>query len=129
MPTIAITKTTGWINVVRNGFAGSDNPKISYVAVGSGTTTPSSSDTQLAAETFRKAVTTYTAGGNGELLVSMFLGPSDLVGGDIEEVGLFAGSGATNTPNSGVLIGRGLWSHPSKSGSESITLTLDATVS
>jgi hypothetical protein len=129
MPTIAITKTTGWLNNIRNGFAGSDNPKITYIAVGSGTTPPSSADTQLAVETFRKAVTTYSVGGDGELFVSMFLGPSDLVGGDIEEVGLFAGNSATNTPNSGILIGRGLWNHSPKSGSESITLTLDATVS
>lgn len=129
MPTIAVTKTTGWLNLVRDGLGGLDNPKITYVAIGSGTTAPSSSDTQLASESFRKAVTSYTAGGNGELLVSVFLGPSDAIGADIEEVGLFGGAAATNTTNSGILIARGLWSHPSKSGSESITLTLDASVS
>lgn len=129
MPTIAMTKTTGWLNSTRDGMSGADNPKITYIAIGSGTNAPSSSDTQLQAETFRKAVTTYTSGGTGELLVSLFLGPSDAVGYDIEEVGAFAGNAATTTPNSGVLIARGLWSHPSKSGSESITLTLDLSVS
>lgn len=129
MPTIAMTKTTGWRNLIRDGMSGANNPKITYVAIGSGTNTPTSSDTQLQTETFRKAVTTYTSGGTGELLISMFLGPSDAVGTDIEEVGLYGGSSATSTPNSGVLIARGLWSHPGKTSSESITLTLDATVS
>lgn len=125
MPTIALTKTTGWRDLTADGYAGFDNPKVTYVAIGSGTNAPSASDTQLQAETFRKAVTTYTRGGTGELFVSLFLGPSDAVGADIEEVGAYAGSAATNAPNSGRLIARGLWSHPSKSGSESITLTLD----
>lgn len=129
MATIVMTKTNGWLNLTRDGMSGADNPKITYVAIGSGTNTPTSGDTQLQAETFRKAVTTYSNGGTGELFVSLFLGPSDAVGYDIEEVGLFGGNAATTTPNSGVLIARGLWSHPSKSGSESITLTMDASVS
>lgn len=129
MPTIAMTKTTGWLNLMRDGLSGADNPKATYVAVGSGTTAPTAGDTQLQTETFRKAVTTYTNGGDGELFIGLFLGPSDAVGYDIEEVGIYGGNAATNTPNSGVLIARGLWSHPSKSGSESITLTLDASVS
>lgn len=125
MATIAMTKTTGWLNITRDGMSGADNPRVAYVAIGSGTNAPSSGDTQLQTETFRKAVTTYSNGGDGELFVSLFLGPSDAVGYDIEEVGAYAGNAATTTPNSGVLIARGLWSHPSKSGSESITLTLD----
>lgn len=131
MPTtpIAMTKTDGWRNVIADGQAGFDNPKITYVAIGSGTNTPSTSDTQLQSETFRKAVTTYTRGGTGELLVSLFLGPSDAIGYDIEEIGAFAGSATTGTPNSGRLVARGLWSHPSKSGSESITLALDLSTS
>lgn len=129
MATIAMTKTNSWLNVTADGYAGLDSAKITYIAIGSGTTAPSSGDTQLQTETFRKAVTTYTRGGTGELLVSLFLGPSDAVGYDIEEVGAYAGNAATATPNSGVLIARGLWSHPSKSGSESITLTLDLSAS
>lgn len=127
--TIALTKTNGWLNVMRDGLSGADNPKVVYVAIGNGTSTPTSGDTQLQSETFRKAVTTYSPGGTGELFVSLFLGPSDAVGFDIEEVGAFAGNAATTTPNSGVLVARGLWSHPSKSGSESITLVLDLSVS
>lgn len=129
MPTIALTKTTGWLNLTRDGYAGFDNPKLTYVAIGSGTNAPTSGDTQLQTETFRKATTTFTTGADGELLVGLFLGPSDAVGFDIEEVGVFGGSSATTTPNSGVLVARGLWSHPSKSGSESINLTMDLTAS
>src|SRR5690348_10863246 len=129
MPTIAMTKTTGWLNLTRDGYAGFDNPRITYVAVGSGTTAPTAGDTQLVSEQFRKAVTSYTAGGDGELLVSVFLGPSDAVGVDIEEVALYGGNSATTTPNSGRMVARALWSHPSKSSSESVTLTLDASAS
>lgn len=129
MPTIAMTKTNEWLNVTADGYAGIDNPKITYVAIGSGTSTPSSSQTQLDTETFRKAVTSYSRGGTGELFVNVFLGPSDAVGFDIEEVALFAGNAATTTPNSGRMVARGLWSHPSKSGSESITLSFDGTAS
>lgn len=129
MPIIAMTKTTEWANLMRDGISGADNPKATYVAIGSGTNAPTSGDTQLQTETFRKAVTSYTTGGTGELFISVFLGPSDAVGFDIEEVALYGGSSATTTPNSGRMIARGLWSHPGKSGSESITLTLDASVS
>ena len=125
----AIQKTNGWLNLMRDGASGANSAKITYVAFGSGTNTPAITDTQLGNETFRKAVTSFSNGGTGETLISVFLGPSDMVGMDIEEVGFYGGSAASSVLNSGTLLARGLYSHNPKSGSESITFTLDMTVS
>jgi len=124
-----IQKTNGWLNLIRDSSSGAVNPKITYVALGTGTTTPAITDTQLQAEVFRKAVTSYSVGGTGEILISLYLGPTDAVGVDIEEVGFFAGSSATSALNSGTLIAHGLWSHNSKTNVESIVFQLDEIVS
>jgi|SRR5579872_431858 len=125
----AITKTNAGLNLFRDGEAGANNPQITYVALGNSTTTPTAGDTTLGNETFRKAVTTYTNGATGEILVTMYLGPNDDIGADIEEVGFFSGSSANSQPNTGVLIAHGLWSHNPKASTESITFTLDMTFS
>jgi len=125
----AITKTTVGLNLLRDGDSGAANPKITYVALGTGTAAPTSGDTTLAAEVFRKSVTSFTNGATGEILINMYLAPGDTIGTDIEEVGFFGGSTATSAKDSGVLIGRGLWSHNPKTGLESITFQLDKTYS
>ena len=129
MPTVPAQKTNGWLNLIRNGASGADNPKITYVGLGSGTNTPTIGDTQLQTEIFRKAVTSYSNGSNGEILVSLFLGPSDMIGDDIEEIGFFGGVSATSALNSGILVARALWSHNPKTGGESIVFQLDAVIS
>lgn len=125
----AIQKTNGWLNLTRDGSSGANNPKITYVALGTGTNAPTIGDTQLQTEVFRKAVTSYTNGGTGEVIVSMYLGPNDAIGADIEEVGFFGGNAATSALNSGILLARGLWSHNPKTGVESIVFQIDETVS
>jgi|SRR5487761_1428355 len=125
----AITKTDAGLELWRDGAAGANNPMITYVALGNSTTPPTAGDTALGNETFRKAVTTYTDGSTGEILVTMYLGPSDDIGADIEEVGFVGGSTANAQPNTGILIAHGLWSHNPKAGTESITFTLDMTFS
>lgn len=125
----AIQKTNGWLNLKRDSSAGANNPKITYVAMGTGTSTPTAANTQLDNEVFRKAVTSYTNGATGEILISMYLGPTDAVNVDIEEVGFYAGNSATNALNSGVLVARGLWSHNNKTGLESIVFQLDEVIS
>lgn len=124
-----IQKTNGWLNLIRDGSAGANNPKITYVALGTGTSTPTAAQTQLDNEVFRKAVTSYTNGATGEIFVSMYLGPTDAVNVDIEEVAFYGGNSATTALNSGVMLARGLWSHNSKTGVESIVFQIDATVS
>ena len=101
---------------------------ITYVALGTSNTAPTTSDTQLGAEAFRKKITSATQGANGEILINMYLSPTDAVGIDLEEVGFFGGN-ATSTINSGILLAHGLYSHNPKVNTESIQFQLDATIS
>jgi hypothetical protein len=111
------------LNLLRGAIDGQTTPKITYVALGTGTTPPASSDTKLGNEVFRKAVTSYTDGATGEETAVMFLSPNEANGISITEIG-FIGGAATGQPNTGTLFGRALWSH-TKSSQESITFPLD----
>src|SRR6266704_449975 len=122
----AITITTAGRNLLRDGESGAQNPKITYVALGTDSTAPVIGNTQLGAEVFRKQVTSYTNGTDGELLISMYFSPNDLVGGNIQEVGFF-GNNATKTANSGTLLARGLYAH-THVGTESIQFQLDLSI-
>jgi hypothetical protein len=124
----AITITNAGLNLLRDGMSGANNPLITYVALGTSNTSPTVNDTKLGAETFRKAVTSYANGvSTGELLVNMYLSPSDDIGDAIAEVGFFAGNSASSLANSGVLVARGLYSH-TKLSTESITFQLDVVI-
>lgn len=128
MPTITMTITNAGHNLLRDGIKGTANPAITYVAVGSGTSTPTATQTKLDSELFRKAVTSVANGGStGEALVNFYVGPSDAVGDDIEEVAFFGSASATSAKDTGVMLCRGLWTHNPKSGTESITVALDMT--
>jgi len=124
----AITITNAGLNLLRDTLAGTvATPQVLYVAIGTGSTAPAATDTQLVAEVFRKAVTSVSAGSTGEVLINMYLAPGDSVGTVIAEVGFFAGPTATATANSGVLLARGLYSK-THSATESIQLQLDLTL-
>lgn len=100
---------------------------VHYVAVGTSSTAPTTGDTQLGAEVFRKALTNSANGaGAGASVLTLYLSPQDVVGTAIAEVGWFAGSSASGTANSGVLIARGLYSH-TKTASESINIPFTLT--
>lgn len=121
-PTTALVVTNAGLNLFVNATS---TPIVTYVAVGTSSTTPTVTDTKLGAEAFRKAVTSITAGiSAGEVLFNMYLGPSDAVGVNIQEVGFFGSSTATSAANSGTLIARGLYVH-SKTGLESIQEQFD----
>lgn len=122
---ISMTLTDDGRNLLRDALSGAQNPKLLYVAIGSGTSAPATGDTQLGSEFFRKAITSYTPGSTGDILVTLYLSQSDAVGQDIEEVGIFGGSTATPALNSGVLFARALYSHPNKTNTESINLQCD----
>lgn len=122
----SITITNAGLNLFRNGASGTDNPLISYVAIGTGNSTPSASQTKLDVEVFRKAIAGYTNGAStGEILVNGIIGAGDAVGVVIAEVAFFGGSAASATANSGVMVARGLYSHTK--GNETLQLVLDAT--
>jgi hypothetical protein len=124
----AITITDIGRNLFRDSLDAAQNIKITYVALGTSSAAPSTSDTSLVAEVFRKRVTSYTNGSTGVINISLYLGPNDAVGKDIEEVGFWGGN-ATATPYSGVMLARGLFSHNPKTNLESITFTLNFVVS
>lgn len=124
----AITVTNAGLNLLRDGTSGNNNPKITYIALGTGNTAPSASDTKLVAEVFRKTIASYTNGASvGEILVNGLIQASEAVGVVIAEVGFFGGNSASATANSGILVARGLYSH-TKTGTESLQLQFDFTI-
>lgn len=114
------TLTDAGRNLMRDARRGlATDLQIKYVAVGTSSTAPAASDTQLGAEAFRKALTSSSSPATGQGTFTLYLAPGDAVSVGIQEVGWFAGAGASATVNSGVLIARGLYAH-TKLSSESI---------
>lgn len=124
---MAIQITNNGLNLYRNASAGADTPLIRYIALGTSNITPTAADTRLGNEIFRKAVTSYTNGTTGIIYVDLYIAPGDAVGVDIEEIAFFGGGTAMLTTNSGVMLARGLYSHPSKTNLESIQAHLALT--
>jgi hypothetical protein len=122
----AMTITNLGLNLVRDALKFGTSPKILYFAVGTSSTAPSVSDTQLGAEVFRKPITSMVNGGlAGEVLINGYLSPAESIGTVIAEWGLFAGA-ATGAANSGTLVARGLYSH-THTNTESIQFQADST--
>ena len=120
------TITNAGLNLLRDARRGLvTDISIKYVAVGTGSTAPAATDTQLQTEVFRKALTSSSNGAAaGEATYTLYLSPQDVVGTAIAEVGWFAGSGATGTANSGVLVARALYAQ-TKTSSESVNVAFD----
>lgn len=119
--------TNAGVNMLRDATRGANNPLISYVALGTSSTTPAATDTQLGAEVFRKPVTSYTNVTTGELLVTGYFSSTDAVGINIAEIGFFGGASASAVANSGVLIAHGLYTLSSKTNVEALQAVLDLT--
>src|SRR6184192_2730926 len=129
MPSVTLTVVNSGHNLLRDGLGGANTPKITYFALGTNNTAVVSTQTRLLNEVFRKKVTSVTNGASvGEVLINVYVAPGDAVGMDIEEIGVFGGNSAKGTANSGVMLGRALWSHNPKTNLESVQLQLDATV-
>lgn len=108
------------LNHLRNLLEGTiTDGQIKYVAFGTSSTAPASSDTTLGTEVFRKAVTARIEGAAGVLTTRCYLAAGDLAGTTIQEIGWFAGVNATSTANSGTMIARVLYLH-AKTNVESI---------
>ena len=101
------------LNMFRDLLRGTiTDGKIGYVALGSNLTTPIDTSTQLVTERFRKIVTSQNVDPVtiGRLYTELYI--SDIEANDFrcEEIGWFAGVGATATVNTGICIARILYS-------------------
>src|SRR4030042_3856680 len=84
--------------------------EIKYLAIGTGTSTPTRESTLLDAEVFRCQADTCDKVDYGQVLADFTIQDTDY-SGSIAEIGIFGGSTATITANSGILLARVLWSH------------------
>ena len=92
--------------------------KIEYMALGTSNTAITNNDLTLGAEIFRTPPIAQAKTGTGELSTTFTVLDSEAVA-QIEEIGIFGGSGASITADTGTLISRILWSR-SKTQNEEI---------
>lgn len=104
------TITDAGRNLLRDVLSGAvADGEIKYLALGSSNAPPSTADTKLGAEFFRKQITRQEATGTGVLETTVYIAPFEATQ-QIEEIGWFAGPDASEAPNSGVLVARVLYS-------------------
>ena len=94
-------------NAARDAFRQVDIG-IRYMAWGTGVTAPAATQTTLVTETGRKAVTSQTTGATGVLTTTTYLSATD-ANGTLAELGWFAGTGATATAGTGIMMARVLF--------------------
>jgi hypothetical protein len=99
----------------------STDMQIKYLALGTSDIAITNTQTTLGAEIFRTQFTTTDKTGIGELTNLAIVQDSEAVA-SIREIGVFGGSSATSTADTGVLISRILWSRD-KTASEEIQFT------
>jgi hypothetical protein len=101
--------TNGALNTLRDVLEGSATDiEIKYFALGTddGTTLPlDANNTSLGSEQFRKLVTKQTKPSTGVLESTVNINATEAVF-NIREIGVFGGSSATSTLNSGTMIAR-----------------------
>jgi hypothetical protein len=96
--------------------------EIKYLAVGTSSAALGDNQTQLTTEIFRTPPTTIpTRTATGQVETEFTILDSEAVA-TIEEIGIFGGSTASMTTDSGTLLSRILW-HKVKTSSEEITIT------
>lgn len=101
------TITTVALNELAKSFSTSSNMEIKYFAVGTSTASVSISDITLSSESFRCEKISNTISGSTNETTFVILDTEALV--HIQEVGIFCGSSATGTANTGIMLSRILW--------------------
>ena len=96
-------------NLLRDFLLGNTVSGLNYIAIGTGTSEPLPTDTQLENEIDRRTFSAVTSG-NRYIKISAFY-TFDEVNTTITEAGLF-GNGATADPNTGTLYARTLFATP-----------------
>jgi hypothetical protein len=95
--------------------------ELKYLAVGTDNTPITDSDTKLGNEIFRTQFTSSSVTGTAELTSLAIILEAEAIG-TIEEIGIFAGSTATVSADSGILVSRILW-HRVKTSNDEIQFT------
>lgn len=111
-------------NSIADRLRGADTGRITYCAIGTGTTAPALGNTQLVSESFRKLISVSSSSANVTTFET-FLNESE-GNGTISEAGLF-GNLATNTANSGTLFCRTLVSRV-KTSSDTLSIIWNVTI-
>jgi phage-related tail fiber protein len=128
---VTATITNMGLNLIRDALAVGAIPQITYMAIGTGTSTPAKTDTILQEEVFRKRIGVTTNGTNpGEVILTFYLAPQDAAGVTIGEIGFFGGANATDAPNTGTLIARANYNymHPSDTNNIGIQVQLEMSI-
>jgi hypothetical protein len=100
------------LNMFRDSLKGTvTDLAIKRTAWGSSSTANNTGQIKLVAEFGRKAITSQTNGGTGELVTLTYIAPNEANTPKIEELAWFAGPLATSTPDSGIMVARVLYSH------------------
>jgi hypothetical protein len=111
--------TNTGLNMIRDALAGLlTDGQLKYLAVGTSSTAISFTDTQLGGEFFRTQFVDQNVTSTGVLNSNTILLENEGVG-QIQEIGIFAGSTASSAINSGIMISRILFSR-NKTNLESI---------
>ena len=120
--TIKNTITDGGLNLLRDClYSNTTDGMIRYVAVGTSSATTLTTATQLTNEIFRKPIySKATTSATGTIITTTILFETEAVA-NIQEIGVFAGSTASATANSGIMISRILYSR-NKTNIESIQI-------
>ena len=123
--------TDAGLNMFRDILKGTiTDGKIKYVALGNGAAAPANANTQLGVEQFRKIVTSQNVDPvtAGKLYTELYIADTEANAFKTEEIGWFAGIGATATVDTGICIARILYSRQ-KTAIESWTIRRTDTIS
>lgn len=113
------------LNLLRDGLRATDGA-IKFLAWGTGTTAVANTQTALATEVGRKAITTQTPSDHGILQTQTYIAPNEGICA-MKELAWFGGAAATVAAGSGTMYARVLYDH-NKTNTESITVTRTDTI-
>lgn len=116
-------------DMFRDGLYGTVTDfKIKWLGIGDTITDPAVGQEALLGEFFRKAITSYAPGATGILVTTTYIAPYEANTPRIEELAWFSGVDATDTPDSGIMISRVLYSRE-KTELESLQIERTDTIS
>lgn len=104
----------------------SQNANATYAIGALVASTPALAQTSLDNEQFRKAVTSQNNATNAQLITTVYVNPNEGNGFSYAEVGWFAGSSASGTAGSGIMMARLLYV-PSTAKSNLVSIEVDRT--